>query len=257
MKLYFAGGSSHYIAQFEEVKYILESYYQLKNINLKNWLIEKNCLSKKLFLDSGAFSAHSLNCTININDYCNYLKRYFKFIEVYATLDVIGNWEKTAENTEIMEKQGLTPLPVFHFKSPFSELKRLINKYDYIALGGLVPLALQRHTLQTWLDSCFAHIRDKCKVHGFGVNAFWAWKRYPFFSVDATSWLSGGKFRQIVEFRQKEMKTYRKAQGKPSLNRYKCCVSNYKELDKINIIQYFNMAEYITNLWKKRGISWE
>lgn len=258
MKLYFAGpDTSKFTAELPEVKYILESYFILRNGNLTEWLKRKNYGSKKLFLDSGAFSAYTQNKQINIQQYCEYIKKYEKDIELYAGLDVIGDCVATRKNIEFMENQGLKPLPTFHYKSPLEELHRLSEKYDYIALGGLVPLALHRTKLRLWLDTCFCIIKDNCKIHGFGLNAFWAWNRYPFYSVDATSWVAGGKFRQIVKFEGNKLATYRKRAGNPSINRLKCCITHYDLLNKENILAYAQAANYVTELWRKRGISWK
>jgi hypothetical protein len=89
----------------------------------------------------GAFSAFTIGSLIDINEYVEYIKKNKEKFEVYATLDVIGDYEATERNTRYMQKCGLQPLPVFHYKSPVEYLEKLVNEYDYIALGGLVPLA--------------------------------------------------------------------------------------------------------------------
>lgn len=71
--------------------------------------------------------------------------------------------------------------------------------------------------MKAWLDNCFSIITKKkplIKIHGFGVNAFWIWERYPFYSVDATSWLMGGKFRRLIEFKKNKFITLGKKDKK-------------------------------------------
>jgi len=106
---------------------------------------------------------------IDINEYISFIKENKDKIEVYANLDVIGNYEATEKNQQYLEASGLRPLFTFHFGSPVEKLKNAVEKYDYIALGGLVPHSKNRKRLQNWLDRCFAVIGTKCKVHGFGI----------------------------------------------------------------------------------------
>lgn len=260
MKLYFAGYSTD--KDFHEVKeaqYLLESYLLFRKKNFKEWHQNRKLLGRKLFLDSGAFSAFSRDEKINIDSYINFIKENKEYLEVYAGLDVIGDYIATRQNIEYMESKGLSPLPTFHFGSPLEELERMVEKYDYIALGGLVPISMQRAKLQNWLDICFSIIGKKkplTKVHGFGVNAFWAWKRYPFYSVDATSWLMGGKFRRIIEFNGKEFVAYNKHSKDINLKTMKTHNSHYSELNRKNVLEYLKAKDFITKLWAKRGIIW-
>ncbi len=215
------------------------------------------CLRKKnqkFFLDSGAFSAHSKKITINIDQYISFIKENRLILRHYAALDVIGDWQKTRKNQEYMEKKGLSPIPTFHFGSPKKELVRLISKYDYIALGGLVPLSLKRKKLQAWLDYCFSIIKDKSKVHGFGINALWSWKRYPWYSVDSTSAFEGSR-RGSISYKGKRQ------DPKTSLLGFSMLDKDGKLLYKKRVIfmieQNIKTAKEITKLWEKRGIKYE
>lgn len=144
-----------------------------------------------LFLDSGAFSAFTKGVEIDIDKYIDFIKEHIDYIDVYANLDVIGDAEATLENQKYMEKAGLTPLPCFHVKEDFSYLKYYVDNYDYIALGGVAQAGRQA---QIWMDDCFDMICDdkgmpKCKVHGFAVTSLKLMLRYPWYSVDSTSWV--------------------------------------------------------------------
>lgn len=259
MRLYFAAYSTDKeISTIKGAEYLLESYLLFKNKNFKDWHKKRRILNKKLFLDSGAFSAFTQGEKIDIDKYINFIKKNEQYLKVYASLDVIGDWEKSRKNLEYMESRGLKPLPTFHYASPIKELKRLVKKYDYIALGGLVPISLNRKKMEGWLDNCFSIIKGSSKVHGFGVNALWAWEKYPFYSVDATSWLMGGKFRRIVKFDQQigKIKAYNRKSGRGP-NEMKAHIDDYKKLNKNNIKEYLKMEKHITNLWNKRGIKWK
>jgi len=58
---------------------------------------------------------------------------------MYASLDDKFSEPKTMENLAKMESRGLHPLPVWHASTGnFDDLKLLLDKYDYIAIGAIV-----------------------------------------------------------------------------------------------------------------------
>jgi len=200
----------------------LVSYYFLQDQGILDWHLEKYIFTGRfdptkkdkvytrksmnqeskvdLFLDSGAFSAKSLGKEINIDDYIDFIKRNEQFISIYANLDVIGDATATWENQKIMEAEGLTPLPVFHFGEDEKKLlPMLIEKYDYIGFGGMVKSG----TLNVYLDRIFKrHVCDsqgipKVKIHGFGMTNFSHIMRYPWYSVDSTSWVLTSRMGSI------------------------------------------------------------
>lgn len=234
----------------------LHSYLEIKNGDyglLTHALEPENC-----FLDSGAFTAFTQGREIDIDHYIGTIKKIG--IPYYAGLDVIGDWQATAKNIKYMEDKGLSPIPAFHFGSPIEELERMLDKYDYIALGGLVPHAANRKKLEAWLDKCFSVIvkhKPLRKIHLFGINSLWAWKRYPIYSADATSWVAGSKFRRIVEYDMKGMKMNTHHKGINTKYSHKVWEGDYIELNLHNIMEYQKAADHITRLWESRGIKWD
>ncbi len=175
----------------------LESYFALIRMggsNEKEKFMARIKQAKKekndicLFLDSGAYSAFTKGIKIDIYEYIDFIKKYHDKIEIYANLDVIGDAEATFENQKIMEKEGLNPLPCFHYGEDIKYLIRYIKDYDYIALGGMVPISSK--DLSYWLDNLFSsYIPAETKIHGFGLTSLKLMLRYPWYSVDSTSWV--------------------------------------------------------------------
>lgn len=155
-----------------------------------------------LFLDSGAYSAFTQDSKINIHEYIAFIKKNKAYIDVYANLDDIDSPKQTLRNQRIMEKVGLHPLPCYHFGEPIKYLKIYLKEYKYIALGGMVPISTK--DLKPWLDDLFLnHICDKrglpkVKVHGFGMTSLSLMLRYPWYSVDSTSWVVTGRMGAIL-----------------------------------------------------------
>lgn len=153
-----------------------------------------------LFLDSGAFSVFTRGISLDIKEYCTYIKRYQGMITIYANLDVIGDAKASWENQQYMEDQGLTPLPVFHLGEPWEYLERYIERYPYIALG--IPLARYRvhRKLMPWLLTCFKLAKGRSVYHGFGCTSWSLLTELPWYSVDSTAWLAGRKFHHVSLF---------------------------------------------------------
>jgi len=186
MKIYVGGGLSLKYSPDLQLN-VLESYWALKT--RRELKIEKPFV-KRFFLDSGAFSAWSQGATIDLDRYIGFIKKFEDKIDVYANLDNIINVNETEENQKKIEDAGLNPLPVFHYGEPFEILDKLLNKYNYVALGGMVPIPTIK--LDPWLTSCFERICNEDgtagkKIHGFGLTTISLMRKYPFYSVDSVS----------------------------------------------------------------------
>ena len=170
---------------------------------------KENDFRVSLFLDSGAFSAWTQGVEIKVEDYIDFIKEHQDIIEIYANLDVIGlggkqpnrlTAEMTLKNQKIMEKAGLNPIPAFHFGEPLEFLEHYVKNYDYLALGVAGNYGLK---LIPWLDECFEKYicgsdgMPKIKVHGFAVTSLPIMLRYPWYSVDSTSWVATGRMGSV------------------------------------------------------------
>lgn len=182
-----------------DLRFILESYHYIHKKTMVD-RIRKD--KKKVFLDSGAFSAFMIKSVIDIDGYIAYCKRNQDIIEYCSVLDGIGDPQQTYENQEYMEQNGVTPIPCFHYGEDERYLEYYIEKYDYISLGGMVPISTPQ--LYYWLDRIWHNylIDDKghakIKVHGFGLTRLDFLWRYPWYSVDSTSWQQAGSAGLLI-----------------------------------------------------------
>ena len=178
------------------VKHYLESYHYIHRQAHVERIKDDGV---KVFLDSGAFSAFTKGVEVDLPAYCDYIHRNMDIIEVVdgalcaSVLDGIGDPLKTYENQKAMEKLGVKPLPCFHYGEPEEYLEYYINNYSYITLGGMVPISTPQ--LRHWLDRLWERYltdgsgRPRIKVHGFGLTVVELMKRYPWYSVDSSSWV--------------------------------------------------------------------
>lgn len=166
------------------------------------------------FLDSGAFTLktkaaeyakkhgtdkwawyRSKEMRQYLDDYAQFVKEHKVGIDLYANVDVMGNPDLTLRNQRYLErKHGLVPVPVVHFGTELKWLDKYVSMgYEIIGLGGLVG-SMSKPECRAWLDSCFDLVcnnsqRLPCvKLHGFGVTRYKFMIRYPWWSVDSSTW---------------------------------------------------------------------
>ncbi len=170
----------------------------------------------KLMLDSGAFSAWKRDISIEIDEYVTFIKRNKHLIYSYVNMDVIPGSKgylirtseaveqsarKSYENLQRIKDKDLHPIPVFHQGESFDWLERLIeDKEPYI---GISPyLKSHPRELHRWLDQCFGILEKRrgktpIKTHGFGATGPNVILRYPWTTVDSTSWALKSGFGQV------------------------------------------------------------
>ena len=222
------------------------------------WLNPK-LKDKKFFLDSGAYSAFTRGIKIDINEYIKFVHKHKNELTVYANLDVIGDGVKSEQNLQYIESHGLHPLPVYTASAPISELSRLCEKYNYIALGGLVGGGgvVLKH-----LDRCFSVIKKyfPMKIHLFGITSQKVLERYPVYSCDSSSAIMGGGMGRVMEFKNGKMESclWRKSEttGK-HLNCRDKDGSAHLQRRITNIKAMLKLEKHLTELWKRRSITWD
>jgi len=182
--------------QREGVTDILESYHYIHRDSFVR-KIRKD--KRKVFLDSGAFSAFTKGVKVDLPAYCDYIKRNPDIIETVdgdllaSVLDGIGDPLKTWQNQQHMESLGVRPLPCFHYGEDERYLEMYVKNYEYITIGGMVPISTPQ--LYLWLDRIWdKYLTDgagnpRIKVHGFGLTTVPLMTRYPWYSVDSSSWV--------------------------------------------------------------------
>ena len=196
--------TEHEQALVRDLPNILESYHY---IGSQRYVDQMRADGAKVFLDSGAFSAFTLGATIDLPEYCNYILRNKDLWRVEdgdmmcSVLDGIGDPLKTYQNQIAMEQLGAKPLPCFHFGEDERYLEWYVKNYSYITIGGMVGKPSE--TLKVWLDRIWEKYmidgsgRPRLKVHAFGITAVPIMERYPWYSVDSSSWIQGAAFGSI------------------------------------------------------------
>ena len=198
-----------------------------------------------LFLDSGAFSAHTQKKTISLESYAGFIKQHGKRFNVVANLDDIGDTgPKSWANLKALESMGCKPFPVFHYQDNIEYLKKMLNEgYSFIALGGLVGSS--RVILRNWLDEMWSKYLTKSdgtprlQVHGFGLTDFELMSRYPWFSIDSSSWVMTSSFGGCVFFERGKLYKVQFSDDSP----------NKRDLDSWHYSQLNERQKQIVDKW--------
>lgn len=157
----------------------------------------------RIFMDCGAFSALSRGAVIDLDRYIKFCHQYRDKIDTYVQLDKIGDPTQTSVNLGIMEREGLTPIPVHTSSAPISHLEQLCEKYRHIALGGL---RAKDGDQSKWRRNYFNQVMTVAekywpvKFHAFGVTTQWMLERYPLHSADSTSAILGAGLGRVLTF---------------------------------------------------------
>lgn len=203
--------------KFEKCPYMLESFYYIKE-----WQIPLIKKAELFLLDSGAFTFMNNTKKGGNVDWKDYIERYIDFINKYdikhffeLDIDVIVGYENVKKIRKYIEaKTQKKCIPVWHKARGKEEFLKLCEEYDYVAIGGIVTREIKPNEYKyfTWFIN-EAHKRG-AKIHGLGFTNLKSLPKYPFDSVDSTSWKSGNRFGSLYLYNNGALKQIKKPDNK-------------------------------------------
>lgn len=220
----------------QKIPYLLESFYYIEE-----WQIPLIKKAELFLLDSGAFTF--MNGSKGEVDFNLYLDKYIEFInkndvKFFFELDVdsvVGYENVKKLRTRLEYETRKKCIPVWHKSRGLKEWEMLCREYEYVAIGGIVTKEIQKNDYKYFKPLLEIAEKYNCKVHGLGFTAVKELPKYKFYSVDSTSWLSGGRYGQLHVFKNNTIEHIR-----PKDMRAK----NYKQIDYHNIKEWIKFQEY-------------
>ena len=174
-------------------------------------------------LDSGAFSwskfyarsmggdrrKHDFADTVEfrkyLNSYITFLNSYKEWFDFYVNLDVIGNAKRTHDVQMEMESHGLSPIPVFHLGSDMKYFKKYAENHPIIGVSiSTDAFAKNKRATYAGFNRLFSYFTDKktgkpsIKCHGFALTSVDFMVRWPWWSVDSSSWATSARYGGVV-----------------------------------------------------------
>lgn len=225
-------------------KYILASYYYVKSSEedfVKGWGADN------FILDSGAFSfsagrdegkkLYKEEVEEYLEGYIDYIKRFNVKHFVELDIDSIFGYGYVLELREKLEKAvGRKCIPIWHSSRGKDEFIRMCKEYDYAGVGGIAGgEELSKHKDKYFMLNRLAK-RYGSKLHGMGFTPTERLNQYGFYSVDSTSWRSGGRFGVYYFFDGTKLRTLPKREGKRA---------SYRELDEHNLQEWIKYQKYV------------
>lgn len=286
MRIYMAGYESIYKSygiELPKKANVFVSYFYRGNLNKA---IEEGVISGfegKVVLDSGAhsfFGAEGMSTGAYVNKknndlgepkeyfegYIEWLKKNHTYFDYFVELDlqelvgddVVEGWRDRMRDIGILKKC----ITVHHSENSYEDWKKLVDRSEsgYIGVEGL-RVGYRMLPYKKLLKYAY---EKGVKVHAFAFTRQSLLHRFPFYSVDSTSWTAPVRYGKLSVFRdgrlvginecpeefwqEKLGRTFQSRTKNDEASRQKCMFM---------VEQYLKMEEYFTNLWRKRGVIWE
>ncbi len=216
--LYFAGAVIEEVTDYLKELGVCKLFSQLtERRDINSWAdaMRKGEISSKLFVDSGAYTAHTKGALLDVDEYIEYINSLDDALTLFAQVDHIpGKFgvprtrqdileapKKSWENYLYMRKRVISPhklLPIFHQDEPFEWLHNMLEWRDeegrpipYIGISSSKDKAPKYR--EDWYWKVFSIIQKSSnpnvKTHAFGTSSTKHLELFPFTSADATSWI--------------------------------------------------------------------
>lgn len=189
--------------------------------NIKKWCDNDN--GAKLFIDSGAYSAHTVNKVLNVDEYIEFINSIDDYIHCFAQVDHIpGKFRQPKTAQQLAEAPKLSwqnyiymkdrvkskhkLLPIFHQGEDYKWLQNMLEYVDgdgHIQYIGISPANdLTTDKKKVFIGKCFDIISNSSnpnvKTHAFGMTSLDVLEMYPFYSADSTSWIMTAAMGNIM-----------------------------------------------------------
>lgn len=199
MKIYLAGVYSK--SDIKHIEPFAHKRLMLSYIYIKTWFNKHKHMLEgfDMFLDSSAFSHYTGSKEIDIYEYIDFLNEFADYLTAYANFDNILSSEDTLKNQRIIESYGFKPLPVYHYGEPEEILRDYLSEYDYVCVGGTVPIRAKLEVARKTIDMLERYNTENKRIHMFGYTSqkgLVLLNDY-IYSTDSTKWTIKAGFKEI------------------------------------------------------------
>lgn len=238
-------------------KKIVKRYYELFGLTLNilvsmainrrdlpGFLFEYRYMINNILADSGAWSIVKGNSGLTLESVMSVFKMFGSRFSLYFNYDTDFSdkgFDNNIANQIIMERAGLTPVPVVHnfFDSEISYYVRS-GKYSWLALGS--KQAKRFDDFRYAIDRIKKWGNPDIKIHWFGGSRYEWLIQVPVASCDTTSWAKTGAYGYINYWNDEWDDPYK-------LNKVYICGPIDEDTDDEDKNRLFRFTQYP---WKKQ-----
>ena len=296
MRIYLAGMENetwHPIVQTKRVENCFVSYYYMREqADLgKSALNVVRSNVKNIIVDSGAHSFFSERYEEGLSvsnlrkktktkqspedymaNYLKWLRQFYDMFDYFVELDIgeivtqkrVLEWREQIKAEKLYGKCITVNHPaVVPFEDWLATVKDSESKY--VAIEG-ERANRERLPYNKLIEPCYL---AGVKVHGFAMLKKDVLEKYPFYSVDSTSWMGGilfgrgmaknGKKNSFVNYNEKSNQSVSLAKHHIDVDHLydKNKKTQYFARAMLSVEAYRTMQKHYTDLWSLRGIKWE
>lgn len=197
--------------------------------------------------------------------YVKWVKENYDYFDYFVELDLqeIVSQKRVNEWRQIYKEEGISDkcIMVHHSFNNEEEFFELLDKYQtsgYIGLEGIRP-GYKVMDYNFFLKQAYER---GIKVHGFAFTRSQLLYKYPFFSVDSSSWTTPIRYGVHGFFYEGEMKSCSEKKDYFRFNRPIAMHSSFRTKDdsrvklEIHHLEYLKLQDFFTKLWEGRGVFW-
>ena len=238
----------------ERYPYLLSSFLYIHNVI--EYLPEIFQFKKFFILDSGAHTLQKEGKEIDYDklvfEYAEFVKNH-KEIDEYVELDIenkVGLKQVEKWREYLTEKVGKPPIVVWHRERGKKYWLYMVRKYPYVGFSGFVVMPNgEREVPDEYIGWFIKTAHDHgAKIHGFGFTRRDLLKKFPFDSVDSSTWAISVVYGGLLYF-------------DANTGKLKIIRAGAKEGYKVKVDRrYYSLKEwikygrYLEDFWKaKRG----
>lgn len=194
---------------------------------------------------------------VYFENYLRFLKQYHSRLDYFVELDIgelIGQ-DKVEAWRDRFKAEGLFRQCILCYHPSIMDLDYFRqmcrdSESKYIAVEGDRP---KQRTGRLDYGTLIKIAREEgCKLHGFAMTKLDALERFPFYSVDSSSWKSlihWGRSVLRAPKSSKQALAYERDFARTKEGKHALCAQEVRA--------WADYEDYITRLWRRRGVTWE
>jgi hypothetical protein len=234
----------------------------------------------KVLLDSGVYSARKKKVNISNEMIIDFYHKNSDIISYVFTNDE-GTGKQQIENTRILKSEGVPVIGIYHpgdTTKPTMDLKDLDELIDICQIDGKSYISysyfqVPGRDIERASNTYFNHIYSNYKLedvrsHILGIESSETLLQYPFYSTDSAGFaINSYNGRQsFLDMNDLKYKHYKynadiKKLISTDINKLNIFADAYQDQRRCrylyNILERGFYQKFITQVWEKRGVSWE